>query len=278
MQKTRARLPVLLIIITVIAACVLHFFQLYDGQNEGKILFSENLPSYIVYVLIFSGFIFAFFYAVFKKNLSCTFDTQKGKASIFLSSVLLALSFFYDFIHQGYNCYSYASSAFYIDYTYVVPMGISGVFALISSFYFFTLAMTEKNENYDFKNFTLLHFAPVAWAFVRLIGIMVQIVDVKINIEVFCEFILLCVTLCFLFSMISAVDKNGENTTRVFVFSSVLLTFMSCIVALPRIALIIMGVSGVFGEVTFSSVTYIMLGLFSFTLLYDINKRSNLRQ
>lgn len=278
MRKTRARLPVFLIVITVIAACVLHFFQLYGEHSKDVSSFSWDFPSYIVYVLIVLGFIFAFFYAVFKKNLARTFDIQKGKAGIFLSSVLLAVSFFYDFIHQGYNCFSYASSSFYIDYTYIVLIGISGVLALISSFYFFTLALSEKNENYDFKNFTFLHFAPVAWAFVKLIGIMMQIVDVKINIEVFCEFILLCVTLCFLFSMICAVDKNGENTTRVFVFSSVLLTFMSCIVALPRIVLIIMGVSSIFGEVTFSSVTYIMLGIFSFTLLYDINKRSNLGQ
>ncbi len=278
MQKTRAKLPVFLIIITAVAACFLHFFRIYTEQSKNGFAFFIDFPSYIIYILIFLGFIFAFFYAVFKKDSACVFDVQEGKKSILLSSALLSLSFFYDFIHQGYNCYSYASSAYYIDYTYVIPMGISGILALISSFYFLTLALTQRNENYDFKNFTFLHFAPVAWAFTKLVVIMLQIVDVKINIEVCCEFILLCVTLCFLFSMICAVDKKEKGATRIFVFSAVLLAFMSCIVALPRIALIIMGVSSIFGEVTFSSVTYIMLGIFSLTLLCDINKRSNLGQ
>ena len=271
MQKTRARLPVLLLVIMVIAACVLRFFQLF-----GEISFKGNADSYILYLLIFLCFVFAAVYSVFKKDLAETFDIQNGKKSIFLSSAFLSLSLFYDFIHQGYNCYSYVSSVFYIDYLYLIPMGVSGLFALISSFYFLTLAMTQRNENYDFKNFTFLHFAPVVWAFSKLFGIMSQIIDLKNNVELFNEFILICVTLCFLFSMISAVDKKEAGATRVFVFSSVMLTAMSFIVALPRIALILAD-SSTFGEVTFSSVTYLMSGLFSFTVLNDINKRTKLK-
>ncbi|MCH5320293.1 MAG: hypothetical protein J1E36_00920 [Eubacterium sp.] len=271
MQKTRARLPVLLIIITVIASCVLRFFQLF-----GKISFNGNTDSYILYLLIFLCFVFAVIYSVFKKDLAETFDISNGKKSIFLSSALLSLSFFYDFIHQGYNCYSYVSSVFYIDYVYLIPMGVSGVFALISCFYFLTLALTERNENYDFKNFTFLHFAPVVWAFSKLIGIMSQIIDVKNNVELFSEFILICITLCFLFSMISAVDKKNAGATRAFVFFSLMLTAMAFIVALPRIVLIMMDFS-TFSEVTFSSVTYLMSGVFSLTILCDINKRTKLK-
>ncbi|MGN1203071.1 MAG: hypothetical protein ACI4RF_07220 [Eubacterium sp.] len=279
MQKTRAKLPVLLMIITVIAACILHFFQLYrqsDGSAEE--LQNNNFSSYFIYLLIFLGIIFAAVYSVLKKNTAKIFDFENGSNSIFLPSVILALTFFYDFIHQGYNCYSYISSVAYVEYAYIIPLGISGAFALISCFYFFTLAMTAKSLGYDFRNFTLLHFAPVIWAFTKLCGIMVQIVDIKLNVEICCEFILLCVILVFLFSIISAIDRKDEPVGRVFVFSSSMLSFMSCIVGIPRIAIIVSEKESTIGQVTFSAVTYIMLGVFSLALLYDINKRSNKKQ
>lgn len=274
MQRTRAKIPVLFMIITATGACALHFLQLYRQSDDTK----NEIYSYLVYLLILAGFAFSALYASFKKDLAKTFDLENGKRSIFWSSAVLALSFFYDFIHQGYNCYSYIISTSYVDYTYVIPLGITGLFALISCFYFLALAMTAKNTNYDFRNFTLMHFAPVIWAFTKLFGIMLQIVDIRVNVEVCCEFILLCVILCFLFSMISGIDKCEASATRVFVFSSLMLAFMASIVTVPRIAMIVIGKAGETEPAVFSSVTYIMLGIFSLTLLFDVNKRSGQKQ
>lgn len=266
MQKARAKISVLLLIITVVAACILRFFQIYSDTGI--------TGSYAVYLIIFSGFVFAGVYANSKRNLAKTFDIENGQRSVFLSSMILAVTFFYDFIHQGYNCYDYVSRVSYVDYTYIVPLGISGVFALLSCFYFLTFSLTMKNSNYDFRNFTLLHFSPVIWAIIKLFGIMLQIVDVKVNSEICCEFILLCVIICFLLSMISAVDRGDAPTTAFFVFSSVILAFMSCVVGVVRVALIIAEKGNNMNSVSFSAVTYIMLGIFSIHLLSDIYKRS----
>lgn len=266
MQKARAKISVLFMIITVTAACVLRFFQIYsDGSAAG---------TYAVYLTIFAGFVFAGIYANSKKDLAKTFDIENGQRRVFLSSLILSVTFFYDFVHQGYNCYDYVSRVSYVDYTYLVPMGISGLFALLSCFYFFVFSLTMKNSNYDFRNFTLLHFSPVVWAIVKLFGIMLQIVDIKVNSEIFCEFILLCVVICFLLSMISAVDRKDAPTTGFFVFSSSMLAFMSCVVGVVRVAVLIAKKGAIGDGVSFSALTYIMLGLFSVNLLMDIHKRS----
>lgn len=266
MQKARAKISVLLMIITVSAACILHFFQIYSKNSIAG--------AYVVYLMIFSGFIFAGIYANSKKNLAKTFDIENGQRSVFLSSIILSISFFYDFVHQGYNCYDYVSRVSYIDYTYIVPIGISGIFALLSCFYFTAFSLTVRGSNYDFRNFTLLHFAPVIWAIIKLFGIMLQIVDVNVNSETCCEFILLCVILSFLLNMISAIDRGDAPTTRLFVFSASMLAFMSCVVGAVRIALIIADKSANINDADFSAVTYVMLGIFAVNLLVDINKRS----
>lgn len=275
MQKIKAKISVLFIVITAIAACTLHLFQFFFESGEPAAAFAgSDSILYIIYALVFAGSFFCAIYAFFKKDMAKTFDFGNRKSSVFLSSVLLAITFFFDFLHQGYNCYDYVQSVSFIEYTYLVPLGASGLFALVSGFYFTTLAMTARNLNYDFRNFTLLHFAPVVWAFSKLFGIMIKIVDIKANMELCCEFILLCMALYFMFSMISAVDKKDAPATKSFVFSSLMLMFMAFLVGVPRIIMLLLGKGDLISSVSFSSCTYIMLGVFALTLLCDVNKRT----
>lgn len=279
MQKTRGKITAFLMVITSAAACVLLFVQmnkLADGVLKSGS--DKAAATYPVYAVVLLGFIFAVLYASVRKNNAKVFDFENGGRGLSLSSAVLALTFFYDFIHQGYNCYAYISATEYVNYAYVISLGITGVFAFISCFYFITLSMTAGNENYDFRNFTLLHFAPVVWAFTKLFLIMTQIIDINEDAELFCEFLLLCIILCFLISMISAVDRRDAPATGFFIFSCAALAFMSCVVGIPRIAMIITGRGSEPEQVTFSAVTYIMLGVFSLSLLHNINKRSQRKQ
>lgn len=275
MQKIKAKIPVLCIALTVIAACVLHLFQFFAEAGEATIpLVQHDNIFYIIYALIFLGALFCGLYSLSKKDMAKTFDFENRKNGLFLPSAFLALSFFFDFIHQGYNCYDYVKSVSFIEYTYLIPLGASGLFALVSSFYFITFSLTVKNSNYDFRNFTFLHFSPVIWAFSKLFGIMIKIVDIKENIELCCEFILLCMALYFMFSMISAVDKKDAPASKSLVFSSLMLAFMTFLVGVPRMIVLILGKGELIDSVTFSSVTYVMLGVFALALLLDVTKRS----
>ena len=81
MQKTRAKISVILMIITVIAACVLHFFQLYYPidtaiSSPEKIAFSP----YSVYLLMLLGFIFSVAYSFSEELDAVTFDFSQHKS------------------------------------------------------------------------------------------------------------------------------------------------------------------------------------------------------
>jgi hypothetical protein len=275
-QKIKVKLSLLLTFVAAVGAGAMHLVQLLKQLDSAES--SSSADSLGVYILILLGFVFSIIYASQKKDLAKVFDFEKSTKSIYWAAGLLSVTFFYDFLHQGYNCYSYVSRVSYVEYAYIVPLGISCLFALLSCFYFLTLAITAQNSNYDFRNFTLLHFSPVIWAFVKLLSIMLQIVDVRVNVDVSCEFILLCVVLCFLLSMISGIDKMNAPASRMFAFSSIMTAFMAIVTAIPKAVIVLMGKGDDVGSTTFSCVTYIMLGAFSLTLMCDIVKRSKLKQ
>lgn len=276
MQRTRAKLSVLLLILTVIAACFLHFFSLYY-QEIGVAIVSSATSTGLVYLPVVLGIIACVICSLISKPQAVTFDFSGESKGISLSSALLCVAFFYDFIHQIFNVYSYVTKYSYIDYAFVVPMGISGVVALICSFYFASISITARSNTYDFRNFTLLHFSPVLWAFTKLCGIMAQIVDIRLNTETCLEFILICVILMFLLNMILGIDNKQRFVTRAFLFSSLALVLMSFTVGLPRLILNIIMYDGTTVPSYFSPITYIMLGVFSLTVISDIKGRSKIQ-
>ena len=272
MQRTRSKLPVLFIVITVISSCTLHFFQLFEnGGSIGGIKF--EVSSFITYLLVFLNFIFAGVYSYNKKNTAQAFDFDNTGKSVYVSSAALAAAFFVDFIHQCYNCYDYIQRVSYIEYKYVCLIGISGIFALISCFYFIVFSLTSKGENYDFRNFTWLHFSPVGWAFARLFAMMIKIVDVKIEVDAFLEFLFLTMFLCFIFSFISAVDRKSGNVSRVFHFSSICVSSLAAVIVIPRMIMAIIGKSELLNSVNFSGILYAMLGMFVFVYQIDLNNK-----
>lgn len=275
MQRTTAKLSVFSIFITVLAACALRFFQLLALTDAQTGLVAQNGKSsvvlYIMLMLCFAGTL------LYCKGLELkvrTFDFENNGKAVSVGAVLLALSFFADFIHQCYNTYSYLEGASYMEYRYLIPLILSALLALVSSFYFITFSKTANGANYDFRNFTLLHFAPLAWAFTRLCMIMTRLLNAVSDVETGVEFIFLAIFISFMFSFISAVDKKECAATGVFVFTAAALCEVAFVIVLPRVLMIVSGKLNDLFIPDFTAVSYIMLGVFSLILIRDINKRN----
>ncbi len=276
MQRTRARLSVFLIIITVIAACALRFFQLFKlTDSDTGLVTGSSGTSLIIYSLLALTLGFAVIYAGFDDIKVKTFDFENKNKKILMASFLLMLGFFVDYIHQCYNCCIYFDSVSYVEYTYVIPLIISGLLALMSSFYIFTFMLTVKSSGYDFRNFTVLHFLPLAWGFSRLCVIMTKIVYALSGIESIIELGTLIFSMCFWLNFISAVDKQNFAAAKTFVFSSIMLMAFSTVLVVPRALMIITGNASLLYEKDFTSTAYIMSGIFACVLTLDINKRNN---
>lgn len=275
MQKKVGTITSFAVTVLTVAVCVLRFFQLlkYTDSETGFVTGGKNL-TYSIYALLIGCFAVAAVYAFGKREYKTTLSYGSSKMVLGIS-YLLPAAFFFDFIHQCYNCFDYIQKTAYVEYNYIIPLAVSGVAALLSSFYFFTFAVTYRGSNYDLKNFTSFHFMPVIWAFFRLIVIMTRIMNVLTGVDDFCEFIFLAFLLSFLFCFISALDKMQEKATGLFVFFAIITAVMSCVVALPRIAMLISGNANVLNKVTYSCTAYIAVGIFAAALVADLKKRMN---
>lgn len=267
MQRTVARISALFMMITAAAACALHFFLL---RSENK----QDCYSYSIYILICVGAVFAAIYAFVKKDTAPVIDFENGNQRMKIASSALAATFFYDFIHQGYNLYYYIVNTDYVRYSFVIPLVIICITAILSCFYFITVAMTADHASYDFRSFTYLHFSPMLWALVKLFIIMMQIVDITDNSEVCCEYIFLSAALCYTLSFILAVDRGNGKATKMFIFSSCTMGITSVVAGVPRIIMFAIGKGGELERLWFSAIHFVMFGIFALTLLYDVTKRS----
>lgn len=275
MQKTRAKIPVYLMIIPVIASCVLHFFQLLDftDKKTGNIIGGGQM-SLAVYILLAAAVFFDFVYVKNKTSFVPLLDFEKGSKTEYAASAFLAVAYFADFVHQAYNCYNYISAVSYVEYAYLIPMAVSGVLALLNCFYFVCFAMTAGGSNYDFRNFTMFHFMPAVWCFSKLIMMMLKIIDVKQNVSGVLEFLLMVFMIMFFFCYISMVDNKGA-ISRMFVFFANAVLIMAAVLVLPRYAIIVSGNLGVLSPVDYTGVTYLAVGIFAVTLSVKSLKKND---
>ena len=275
MQSARTKLPVIFIAVSVIFACALRFFQLFTLTDikSGLVVGGEKTSCAIYGIIALC----ALACGVFAKSigrLDIKFVLPRKNNYVIFCSTALSVFFFIDFIHQCFNCYNYVERVSYVEPAYIVPLIICAALGIVSSFYFAVFTMTVKGTNYDFRNFTIFHFAPAAWAFTRLCVILTKLVDFFNGIETYIEFITLVFVICFSFSFVSSVDKKDGTITSFFAFSSVMLLSASLILTVPRVLMMITGNYNLLTDTDFSLGTYFMLGIFAVSVLKNVNKES----
>lgn len=275
MQSARTKLPVVFIAVSVICACALRFFQLFTltDTNTGLVVGGEA-TSIAVYCIIAFCALMCAVYAKGVSRLNNKFALPLKNRQVIFCSGALSVFFFVDFIHQCFNCYNYVGKVSYVEPAYLIPLIICAALGVASSFYFAALSMTVNGANYDFRNFTIFHFVPAAWAFTRLCVILTKLVDFFNGIETYAEFITLVLVICFLFSFVSSIDKKDSTVTSFFAFSAAMLLAMSLILTVPRILMMISGNYDLLADTDFSPGTYFMLGIFAVSVLKNVNKES----
>lgn len=262
MQKDRGRLPIYLIAILVFSSCLMHFFQLLKFTDKSTGYFNgDSAIPFIVYILVFAAVGLAGLYSRHSEG-PAPIDLSGGNKRLYYSSAILSAAMFAEFIHQCFSCYDYISKTNYIEYAYIIPLGLAGLSAIICCFYFAVLSITAKGLNYDFRNFTFLHLIPVFWAFMRLILIMIKIVDVKQDSDTVLEFLLLSFMLMFFFSYILMLDNSGR-ASKPFVFSAISTFALASVISLPRLVMIAVGKGEALYPADYTSISYFAVGLFA---------------
>ena len=179
--------------------------------------------------------------------------------------LILSFTYFFDFVHQVYNCAQYISqddTQNYIEYNYLLPMAFQAVFAILTCFYLIICAKSVKGTLIDFKYFKLFHLTPFLWGFCRLLVILTEIFDVE-SVESFLEFIFIVIYCGYTLCCASAVDSDDGKIKPLLSFFALSLFSVSIAFSLARILMILSGNYEDLSRVTFSALTYLFIGLFA---------------
>ena len=252
----------LAVIITALAACFIRFFQFlkYTDAKSGLVV-GDDLLTFVLYgVVALSLFLYFFFSKRYERIIAFI-----GNKSIYITLLILSFTYFFDFVHQVYNCAKYISqddTQKYIEYNYLLPVAFQAVFAILTCFYLIICAKSVKGTLIDFKYFKLFHLAPFLWGFCRLLVILTEIFDVE-SVESFLEFIFIVMYCGYTLCCASAVDSDDGKIKPLLSFFALSLFSVSIAFSLARILMILSGNYEDLSRVTFSALTYLFIGLFA---------------
>lgn len=255
----------LAVIITALAACFIRFFQFlkYTDAQSGLVV-GDDLLTFVLYGVVALSLFFCFLYFFFSKRYE-RIIAFIGNKSIYITLLILSFTYFFDFVHQVYNCAQYISqddTQNYIEYNYLLPMAFQAVFAILTCFYLIICAKSVKGTSIDFKYFKLFHLAPFLWGFCRLLVILTEIFDVE-SVESFLEFIFIVIYCGYTLCCASAVDSDDGKIKPLLSFFALSLFSVSIAFSLARILMIFSGNYDNLSRVTFSALTYLFIGLFA---------------
>ena len=255
----------LAVIITALAACFIRFFQFlkYTDAKSGLVV-GDDLLTFVLYGVVALSLFFCFLYFFFSKRYE-RIIAFIGNKSIYITLLILSFTYFFDFVHQVYNCAQYISeddTQNYIEYNYLLPIAFQAVFAILTCFYLIICAKSVKGTLIDFKYFKLFHLTPFLWGFCRLLVILTEIFDVE-SVESFLEFIFIVMYCGYTLCCASAVDSDDGKIKPLLSFFALSLFSVSIAFSLARILMIISGNYEDLSRVTFSALTYLFIGLFA---------------
>lgn len=255
----------LAVIITALAACFIRFFQFlkYTDAKSGLVV-GDDLLTFVLYGVVALSLFFCFLYFFFSKRYE-RIIAFIGNKSIYITLLILSFTYFFDFVHQVYNCAQYISqddTQNYIEYNYLLPMAFQAVFAILTCFYLIICAKSVKGTLIDFNYFKLFHLTPFLWGFCRLLVILTEIFDVE-SVESFLEFIFIVMYCGYTLCCASAVDSDDGKIKPLLSFFALSLFSVSIAFSLARILMILSGNYEDLSRVTFSALTYLFIGLFA---------------
>ena len=255
----------LAVIITALAACFIRFFQFlkYTDAKSGLVV-GDDLLTFVLYGVVALSLFFCFLYFFFSKRYE-RIIAFIGNKSIYITLRRLSYTYFFDFVHQVYNCAQYISqddTQNYIEYNYLLPMAFQAVFAILTCFYLIICAKSVKGTLIDFKYFKLFHLTPFLWGFCRLLVILTEIFDVE-SVESFLEFIFIVMYCGYTLCCASAVDSDDGKIKPLLSFFALSLFSVSIAFSLARILMILSGNYEDLSRVTFFALIYLFIGLFA---------------
>lgn len=251
-----------------LSAVVLRIIQLssYTNTQTGYIFHSAK-NSIIAFYIICAAIVVLC--SVISYKTPCTanpFDIKKGSKMAKIC-YLAGASLFYDFVHQCLNCYEYISKNSVLQFNYIIPLIFLAVSALACTYYFYILGSYFNTQKYDFMQLKYFHLMPAAWIFFRLLICFNMYSNNLYAVDVFFQYLILIFGIIFYILIVNFITSSSFRLQNL-AFVGMVYSIFSLIISVPRLAVCLFGIKT--ASVTFSSVTYMLTGVFALAVSVNI--------
>ncbi|GEM_PF-871303 len=182
-------------------------------------------------------------------------------------SYIAAAGFFVNFITQCVLLYGAFSSG-RLNGTYILPILMSGVTALVSSGYFIIVGFSFGNRNYDFRSFRLIHVVPMLWALSVVFNLMELSSGFEKSIDSTLKYFMMLMLVCFFYRFATEVDSEGNAKNTTVLFARVY-SYLAVLFFIDRFALVLSGKAPLISAE--NSVAFTGLMLCGFTFFFEKN-------
>lgn len=255
---------------SVLCAAALRCLQLFSQTDikTGFLIKEASLSAGAVYILcVVAAACCGIF---FNKRLTAIdpFTNNKSKR-LFYVCVLTGAAMFYDFVHQCVNCYDYASRNAHLELNRFVPMFITGITAILCTFYFIIMGISFVTDKYDFRRFIRFHLVLAIRFIAELLTCLTRYDDGFLAVENNLRCAVLIFGIIFSVALLRNID-GSPAAPRVLCFAGLSYAALSFIFAVPRGIAFICGAE--LYKVDFSSVSYLFIGIFAIALTAEAFK------
>ena len=179
-----------------------------------------------------------------------------------LFSYIAAAGFFLNFVMQCVMLYHTIKGG-RINMTYVLPIIMSGITALVSSGYFIIVGFSFSGRNYDFRQFRLVHIIPMLWAVSCVFNLIEISSGFEKSIDSILKYSMMTMLICFFYSFALEIDveRRTRNTTVLFARA---FSYLAVMFFIDRLALVLAKKAVPISAENFISLTCVMLCGFTF--------------
>lgn len=276
MPKTLTKIAFGFFDASVLCAAVLRCVQLFlfTDISTGFVLKEASFTAGAVYILCVSAVVLCGIFFHKKLTPADPFSKKESKP-LFYICIITGAAMFYDFIHQCVNCFNYASRTTYFELNYFVPMLLTGIAAILCTFYFIIMGVSFVTDKYDFKQLVYFHLALAVWFISGFFIKFTSYDDGYLAVENNLRYAVLLFGIMFSIALIRGIDGVPAKP-RTLCFAGLAYAALSFILAAPRIIAFIGGAE--LNKAEFSSVSYLFTGIFAAVLTIEALKKDKTKE
>lgn len=262
MQKNFSAIYTYTVILSLLTAPIIRLVGVLAGIGFLNILFIA-IVCFALGIIAFDSFS--------GKNYAIAFD-YKNQFHLDRYSYIAAAGFFFNFLTQCVLFFGALMSGSY-NMTYLLPIVMSGIGAIVSSVYFIIVGFSFGEKSYDFREFRLIHILPILWSISCIFNLIEISSGFEKDTDSFLKYLMMILLALFFYFFASEVDSSkGAKMPTVFLARAY--SYVSILYFFDRLILILSRKVPLIGAENAFAITCVMIASFTFFFEKNILSKS----